>query len=417
MIGALKTAVLLALAVSVNAQPPLTWAELAEQADALGLPSPRLDFVAVYQHRLVPKARAEQLERLQAVQQTTSQFEPQTWCEARALDALKFKLETQALRLHLMTDETSVAYPGSIHALSQGDLWYRYLTRWWLGAAVSADDLFHMGETTFEQAIVAMRGLPTNTSEAPKIPSQDDAAIQAEFKASAAHVKGNWHHQFNAFPGLTEPKVARSPLGRGFTAPGHYGNDTVYYNPLQDPYDVAQVDWLSIHEGVPGHHLQQQMRRLHPLCAEVQSAQPQMAFIEGWAAYVETLGHELGWYRSQSSQAYAYRWAAIRAMRVMIDVGIHARGWSDAQARTHWQRHFPEGVDVMEREIQRIKRWPMQVITYVYGMNQIKQLKSQLSTKPGFDVRTFHNNLLRLSHLPVQALDHLSTIKPETHHE
>jgi len=101
-------------------------------------------------------------------------------------------------------------------------------------------------------------------------------------------------------------------------------------------------------------------------------------------------------------------------MRVMVDVGIHARGWTEAAARAHWQRHFPEGADVMEREIQRIKRWPMQVITYVYGLHQIKQHKNAMATQRDFDVRDFHDRLLRLSHLSLQALNHLETFKPET---
>ena len=66
----------------------------------------------------------------------------------------------------------------------------------------------------------------------------------------------------------------------------------------------------------------------------------------------------------------------------------------------------------MEREIQRIKRWPMQVITYVYGLNQINLIKASMAAQPDFDVRSFHNHLLRLSHLPLQALSHLDTFKP-----
>lgn len=406
------------LAGSTSAQE--RWPELAARVSELNLPSPSLDFAAVYQPNQSTRNHAAASKQLQVVYTQAQSVIPQSWCEARALDDLLFRLETQELRMQLMAlaaqQPPGSRYAGSVHALPQGQQWYRYLTRWWLGAEVSADELYWLGEHTFAEAIEALRGLAKDNNHQ-SIDSRDDAAIQAQLSDSAARVSRNLNQLFHPMPGLSQPTFARSPLGREFSTPGHYSNNTIYYNPLQDTFDLSQVDWLFIHEGVPGHHLQQQIRRHHPLCAEVQSTQPQMAFIEGWAAYSETLGHEMGWYRDHASQAFAHRWAAIRAMRVMIDVGIHARGWTDAEARVHWQQHFPEGADVMEREIQRIKRWPMQVITYVYGLNQIKQLKSQQAAKPEFDLRSFHQQLLGLSHLPLQALTHLDTFQLETHHE
>ncbi|WP_223786796.1 DUF885 family protein [Marinicella meishanensis] len=401
-------------------QETISWSALAQQAQSLNIPSPRLDFAAVLQQRGTAEDHAVALKRLQRVQAQANTFVPQSWCEARAWDDLVFRLETQQLRYQLMQSAAQqspvAAYAGRVHALPQGALWYRYLTRWWLGAEVSADALYAMGEQTFTEAIAALRQT-AKVDNQPMIDSRQDIAIQAQLRASAARVEQNLDRLFHPMPGVSQPAFARSPLGPEFSAPGHYGNNTIYYNPLQDAFDLAQLDWLYIHEGIPGHHLQQQMRRLHPLCPDVSSSSPQMAFIEGWAAYTETLGHDMGWYRDQASQAYALRWASLRAMRVMIDVGIHARGWTDAEARQHWQRHFPEGADVMEREIQRIKRWPMQVITYVYGMNQIKHSLSKQAARPDFDLRTFHHQLLGLSHFPLQALTHLDSYQPEAHHE
>lgn len=72
-----------------------------------------------------------------------------------------------------------------------------------------------------------------------------------------------------------------------------------------------------------------------------------MAFVEGWAASVETLGQQLGLHQHPQSHLFALKWEALRVMRVMIDVGVHARGWNTAQARAHWLKLFPEGHDVM----------------------------------------------------------------------
>jgi uncharacterized protein (DUF885 family) len=140
-----------------------------------------------------------------------------------------------------------------------------------------------------------------------------------------------------------------------------------------------------------------------------------MALVEGWAAYVETLGSGLGVLETPASQRHVNHWQALRAMRVMVDVGMHDKGWSPDQARQFWLQHFPEGKAVMNREINRIQRWPMQVNSYVYGQYSIEQLRNQLLTEQGesFDLPQFHDQLLQLSGLTVRVITHFQFFQQE----
>ena len=99
---------------------------------------------------------------------------------------------------------------------------------------------------------------------------------------------------------------------------------------------------------------------------------------EGWAAYVELLGEELGVFNHPHSRLYASEWRVLRALRVLIDIGLHYDGWSEQQAQQLWMQYLPEQPDIMLREIKRIQNWPVQVITYVYGKYRIEQALAQI---------------------------------------
>jgi len=95
------------------------------------------------------------------------------------------------------------------------------------------------------------------------------------------------------------------------------------------------------------------------------------------------LGKELGLFEDLSSQEYALQWQALRATRVLLDIGIHYHNWDDEQARALWMDLIPKQKNIMEREIARIRRWPVQVISYVYGKNKIEEAIVRLSKTKG----------------------------------
>ncbi|MFC3194036.1 DUF885 family protein [Marinicella sediminis] len=407
----LVLACLLSLSSGAETNNKSNWHEVLDAVALAHLPTPQLDFAQLWNHGLGQPASNSQLTAIDHATQTLQKHSPANACQQVFHSAASLALQAHKLRLQLLSEpQSGVTYQGSVHQLPDGDQWYRYLTMWWLGEDLSADHLYAVGEQTFTKAITQYRQVSDESAIPPMavIRSADERAILEHYQDTQELLMNHLKLMFIPTDQIAPLHTARSTMGADFPAPGYYNSaqHTMYYHPLTEDYELRQVDWLFLHEGIPGHHYQSQVAQHHSHCQLPNLSQGQMAFVEGWAAYAETLGRSLGLYRHPDSQRFALKWEALRAMRVMIDVGIHARGWSIEQAQMHWRSHFPEGTDVMNREIERIKRWPMQVNTYVYGKHRIEQLKQQLQNKADFNLRTFHQNILTISHLPISTLNH-----------
>lgn len=407
------------LATQAGARQPVSWEALTAELSALDVTAPQIDFAMMLRQDVNSADWQQQQQMLKHNQYLLQKHSPENSCQSMVMAMLDTVIETELLGLKLGEEQAikQQQYHGSIAALDNGQAWYRYLGMLWLGEDVAPEQLYQIGQDHFNQAINQLRfvqqQIQKNQLLTKFIASDDDSAIQKHYLETEHKVKQHLIRQFLPEGGVAALNIARSLQGADFPAPGYYdrSNHTMYYHPLNDRYDMSQMQWLYLHEGVPGHHYQSQVSTQSTFCREDKLdailSQGRMAFVEGWAAYVETLGIELGMYKEPQSHLYALKWEALRAMRVMIDVGLHAKGWTDAKAQQYWLRLFPEGEDVMMREINRIKRWPMQVNTYVYGKHQIEQLKQRLKTaeSDAFDVRKFHQNLLKISYLPIHVLN------------
>jgi uncharacterized protein (DUF885 family) len=183
--------------------------------------------------------------------------------------------------------------------------------------------------------------------------------------------------------------------------PGYYSDNTFYYNFFDKPYNTRQVAWLYIHEAVPGHHYQENIAEQIPQ-SQVQQLFHYTGFAEGWAAYTETLGNELGAYETDYDELGHLEWDLVRSVRVIIDIGLNYYGWSDEKALAKWKEYIPNQDDIAMREINRMKRWPAQVISYKYGSELILHWKKELQQKQGaaFDIKDFHDRILNHGSLP-----------------
>jgi uncharacterized protein (DUF885 family) len=401
-----------------------TWPQIITAVTEVEITPPQLDFNSLMARRVSAQELQKQMSSIAAANNLLSQFHTQNNCQKIVLPMLRNTLKTQSLFAKLLKIQAvkQPSYQGSIYELSNAKQWYQFLTLSWLGESVNPDELYQIGSDSFEKAIIQLRKLDqqisSNQPNNKTVKSSDAETIKAQYKKIEQVVKQHLGQQFRTASGVVELKVERSEQGADFPAPGYYNsiNQTMYYHPMRNDYNLHEAEWLYLHEGIPGHHFQSQVAANNGLCQELQLneslTQGQMAFVEGWAAYVETLGKSLGLLKNPHAHRFVLRWEALRAMRTMIDVGIHSKGWSDEQARKHWSMHFPEGMDVMEREITRIKRWPMQVNTYVYGKHKIEQLKQQLINNPSdeFNIKGFHQNLLQVSHFPIQVLNQYSEL-------
>ena len=130
-------------------------------------------------------------------------------------------------------------------------------------------------------------------------------------------------------------------------------------------------------------------------------------YLEGWAAYTEEIGEELGFYRNLFDWMGKHEWNIVRSARVVMDVGINYWGWSDEKALSYWKANISNQDDIARREIQRMQRWPGQVHTYKYGAQQILDYKKRLKERQGdaFDIKRFHRKILNHGPMPWQVLE------------
>jgi uncharacterized protein (DUF885 family) len=170
--------------------------------------------------------------------------------------------------------------------------------------------------------------------------------------------------------------------------------------------DRSSAEAVTFHETIPGHHLamslQQESGELHPLRRTVQFD----AFGEGWALYAERLADEMGLYSDDEARLGMLAGESLRAARMVADTGLHAFGWSRAEAVTYLRTHTLLSTVDIEREVDRYLGDPGQAVAYVVGRLEIERLRASATAAlgPRFAPADFHDAVLRNGEVPLDAL-------------
>lgn len=206
-------------------------------------------------------------------------------------------------------------------------------------------------------------------------------------------------------------KLPRQPYGvqpvPDFLAPGYTGGR---YSPARgnrageywvNTYNLKSrplyvLESLTLHEAVPGHHLQMALNTEVENVPAFRKNLYLSAFGEGWALYCEYLGTEMGFFKDPYSRFGKLTYEMWRACRLVIDVGIHAKGWSQQQAVDYLADHTALSMHEVNTEIVRYISWPGQAVSYKIGELKIRELrkKAEDRLKDKFDIRAFHDQIL-----------------------
>jgi len=204
-------------------------------------------------------------------------------------------------------------------------------------------------------------------------------------------------------PTYTAGRYSPSPISS--TRAGHYWVN-LYNLPSRTLYTLEA---LTLHEAVPGHHLQMSLTQELENLPQFRRNLYVNAFGEGWGLYAESLGYEIGLYKDPYSKFGQLTYDMWRACRLVIDVGLHAKGWSRKQAVDYLAENTALSLHEVNTEINRYIAWPGQALAYKMGELKIKELRQRASLALGdkFDVRKFHDLILSEGTLTLRLMEKL----------
>ncbi len=219
-------------------------------------------------------------------------------------------------------------------------------------------------------------------------------------------------------------KVPKTPLAirpyptyrEKFEAGGSYDSGTpdgtrpgtFYFNAYDLP---SRSTWeettLFLHEGEPGHHFQISLAQEDPNLPNFMRFGGNTAYVEGWALYAETLGYDMGFYKDPYARFGTLNDEMLRAMRLVVDTGIHSKGWTRDQSIEYMLSHSGMGRTDATAEVERYIAIPSQATAYKIGALKIQELrkKAQAALGPKFDIREFHAEVLMTGALPLAILE------------
>lgn len=335
-------------------------------------------------------------------------------------DLMKYEVALNKFRISLEkrwnNEKPDSISTNSIFHVPNGPSLYTYFLKKWVDVTANPEEIFDFGLKEIERVKEKMEdiqiksGLDSTAFQSylnrPQFYFNNSEDILMAYKEKKLEVS---QAISELFPGLNEiPSVNMKEFKEDtpIETPGFYNSseNTLYFKYFDRPYSNRQIGWLYIHEGIPGHHYQIKYANNLEL-SEIQKLVGSSCYREGWAAYIEEIGYEIGAYKNIYDEYGKWEWDLIRSVRVSMDVGLNYHGWSDEKALSFWQQHIKEQDHIAHREIKRMKRWPTQVITYKYGVNKLLHWRKHFEKESSFSPLEFHKNILAYGDIPFFVLE------------
>lgn len=266
-----------------------------------------------------------------------------------------------------------------------------------------------LGQPSLElpAVLAALRGDPA-------LYFRTEAEVEEKAKASLAAAKSKLGAAFGRLP-KADCVVRRVPSYEApYTTIAYYRPPSPGEKPGEYFINVEQPERrprfeaavLAYHESIPGHHLQVALAQELEELPAFRKHSEQTAYVEGWALYVERVADELGLYEGDLDRLGMLSFDAWRASRLVVDTGLHARGWSRQQAIDFMAAHTALSLRNIENEVDRYIGWPGQALAYKVGQRRLLALRAEAEQKlgPRFSLPAFHDAVLEQGPLPLEVL-------------
>ncbi|TAI49478.1 DUF885 domain-containing protein [Flagellimonas allohymeniacidonis] len=316
-----------------------------------------------------------------------------------------------------------------IQGVPDGDAYYQHQIKKYTTTNMTADEIHELGlsevkrirdemekikeEVGFEGNLKAFFDFVRNNQEL--MPFTDPQQVIDNFNAIHDRMKPQIEKLFDVKP-KTPFEVRRTEAFRENSASAEYNPGSldgtrpgIFYTPIPDVkrYNTYSDESLFLHEAIPGHHYQISLTQENEDLPKFRKTLWYSGYGEGWALYSESLGKELGLY-TDPYQVFGMLGAEMhRAVRLVVDTGLHAKGWTREEAIQYSLDNEAESEASIISEIERYMANPGQALSYKIGQLKIRELRAKAEETLGekFDIRQFHNQVLETGCVPLALLE------------
>lgn len=317
----------------------------------------------------------------------------------------------------------------SMRDLPDGEAWYAWKLRTYTTTDLTPEQIHQLGLSEIRRirgemdAVIASTGFKGSFEELsdhlrtdPRFFYDRAEDLVAGYRDIAKRIDPALVKLFGRLPRLPYGVKALESSGAKSAPAGYYNSGSFAGGQpgwfLVNTWDLKsrpkwQMAALTLHEAVPGHHLQYSIAQELEDLPEWRKWDLHPAYAEGWALYAESLGVEMGIYDDPWSNFGRLGNEIWRALRLVADTGLHAKGWTREQAIDHYLSHSARSRHEIENEVDRIIAHPGTVPCYKVGELKIKELRAYAEKElgPRFDVRAFHDRVLGSGQLPLDLLE------------
>ena len=334
------------------------------------------------------------------------------------------------LRDFLKTEYLPSARDGAgIMYMKGGDKLYRYLIESTTTLPLSADEIHQLGLGEVARITAGMEQVKQEVGfkgtlqqffdhlrSDPKYKTKTREALTARYYEVGKAVDAQIPRFFSTVPKTRLEIRPYEPFREKFEAGGSYNSGTpdgsrpgiFYFNAYDLPSRTTPgITTLYLHEGAPGHHFQISLAQENESLPAFMRFGGNTAYAEGWGLYAETLGYDMGFFKDPIQRFGTLSDEMLRAMRLVVDTGIHSKGWTRQQAIDYMLSHSDMGRTDATAEVERYIVIPSQALAYKVGALTIQRLRKKAETElgPKFDIRDFHAQVLMTGSLPLTILE------------